>query len=183
VKRIAKFLGLLVLVPVLADAAERESFWIDRTGKRVPETESRRSKDGFGGWLLVTSDQDWQEKWLTPRDTIPEFKEAAKLKRGDTAFVLIFFGNPRLGSNRAADVTCDVQVTRPNQTTSISERNIECFRGPVGMDPMSVFLSAPVIKFVGEEGDPPGRWVVEVTLHDNLRKVDVPLRASFELVP
>ncbi|HEX2655802.1 MAG TPA: hypothetical protein VHN11_19425 [Xanthobacteraceae bacterium] len=166
-----------------AIAAERDGFWIDRSGKRAPDTESRRSKDGFGGWLLITSDQDWAEKWRTPQSATPEFKEATKLKRGDTAFVLIFFGNPRRGENNVADVSCDIRFTRPNQTTSISQQDIECFRGPIGMDPMSVFLSAPVIKFVGEAGDPLGRWTVEVTLHDKLRKVDIPLRASFDLAP
>ena len=182
-KRIPTLFAALALVTMVAVAAERESFWIDRSGQRVPETESRRSRDGFGGWLVVTSDQDWQQKWLTPRETTPEFKEAAKLKRGDAAFVLIFFGNPRLGQDNAADVTCDIRVTRPNQTTSIAERNITCFKGTIDTDPMSVFLSAPVIQFTGEPMDPLGKWVVDVTLHDNLREVDVPLRASFELTP
>jgi hypothetical protein len=182
-KRSAAFFGILVLASMVSLAAARDSFWIDRAGNPIPDTESRRSKEGFGAWLLITSDQNWQEKWNTSRDTTPEFKEATKLKRGDSVFVLILFGNPRVGPNKVADVTCDIRVTRPNQTTSISERNVDCYKGPIRMDPMSIFLSAPVIKFVGESKDPLGKWVVEVTLHDNLRRVDIPLRAAFQLTP
>jgi len=45
-----------------------------------------------------------------------------------------------------------------------------------------MYLSEPVIAFVGDPGDPAGEWVVRVTLKDNNRKVEVPLRASFFLV-
>jgi hypothetical protein len=40
---------------------------------------------------------------------------------------------------------------------------------------------AAVIKYVREEGDPPGKWVVEVALTDQVRGTAVPLKAHFNL--
>jgi cell division protein FtsN len=42
-------------------------------------------------------------------------------------------------------------------------------------------LSAPVISFAGDPADPAGTWVIEVKLRDAVRKVELPLRTTFEL--
>jgi hypothetical protein len=59
------FLNLLLFI-VSSVALAQSSFWKDQHGKPTSETESRRSKNDFAGWLLVTSDQDWQERWEKP---------------------------------------------------------------------------------------------------------------------
>jgi hypothetical protein len=166
-----------------AVAAESPGFWVDSDGKAAVDTPDRRSVEGFGGWLLVTSDQDWRTKWNTPRATTPKFTVTDSPRRGQKVFVLIFFGNPKLDINRAANVTCDIRLTGPNDTVPVDVRDIDCFKGPISMDPESIFVSAPVIEFIGEPEDPLGQRVVEVVLRDNHRKVEVPLRTVFELKP
>jgi len=44
-----------------------------------------------------------------------------------------------------------------------------------------MFLSQPIINYVGEAKDPKGRWVVEVDLQDAFRGTRVGLKSSFEL--
>ena len=76
-----KYLAIFVLGAALAASAFGQSEgWKDQHGKPVPETEARRSLNGFGGWLLVTPDLDWREKWDTPPDTAPHFREAKSVR-------------------------------------------------------------------------------------------------------
>lgn len=182
-KFIAQHLALVIAAVSTAMAAESPSFWRDSEGKPAPDAPDRRSIEGFGGWLLVTSDQDWQAKWNSPRDAVPRFTATDSPRRGQKIFVLIFLGNPKLDANRSANVTCDIRLTGPDGTAPVDVQNVDCFKGPVSMDPMSVFVSAPVIEFIGEPKDPLGLRVVEVVLRDNNRKVEIPLRTTFELKP
>jgi hypothetical protein len=39
----------------------------------------------------------------------------------------------------------------------------------------------PVIDFVGDPDDPLGTWTVRISLKDNIRKVTLRLKTSFEL--
>jgi len=66
----------LLLVLMAAPVEAEDGLWKDNQGNHVPDTASRKSVNGVGGWLLVTSDKDWEAKWNTSPDTIPNFNEA-----------------------------------------------------------------------------------------------------------
>jgi hypothetical protein len=172
----------LVVLAFLAFIASAQVGWLDKQGHAVADSESRKSREGFGGWILVTSDADWEAKWNTPSSTVPNFAQATTVARGKRVFVLIFFANPQLNLAGEANVTCDINVIRPDGSTSTNQSNLVCFKGVLHGNPQMTYLSVPVIAFVGDPGDPAGEWVVRVTLQDNNRKVGVPLRTSFFLV-
>jgi len=130
---------------------------------------------------LVTSDSDWQAKWQTPSDTIPNFSQAKVVSRGQQIFFLIFFANPLLKDGGTADVTCDVDVLRPDGKTTFHQLDMPCFKGAINEPVTRTFLSAPVIGWTGDSSDSSGTWVLRVLLKDNVRQVSVPLRTSFEL--
>lgn len=100
----------LLLLGSLALADDR--FWRDEHGNLAPNTEARSAVKGFGGWVVVTSDADWQRKWETSPDAVPRFTGANTVSRGKHLFILTFFANPELTENRDADVTCDIDVVR-----------------------------------------------------------------------
>ena len=154
--------------------------WKDEHGLLTPDTDFRKSKNGFGGWLLVTSDADWRTKWETPSETIPHFTEAKSITKGNQVFVLTFFSNPLLVDGNA-NVSCDIDVIRPNGTSSIHQVGAVCFKGTLAEDAHHLFLSAPIIGFTGDPGDPVGEWLVRVKLRDNLRHIVLPLKTSFLL--
>ncbi|HEY2346731.1 MAG TPA: hypothetical protein VGH80_12790 [Xanthomonadaceae bacterium] len=137
--------------------------------------------EGFGGWVVVTSDANWQAKWETPSTTMPSFTVARDLARGKKAFVLIFFANPQLDRAGQANVTCDIELTRPDGSASMKQSDAVCFSGQLGSDAHATYLSTQVIGFVGNPGDPAGTWRVKVTLKDNNRHDSVPAQASFNL--
>jgi hypothetical protein len=170
-----------LLLALLALPAFGQEGWKGDNGQLSPNIESRKSINGFGGWLVVTSDADWQAKWQTPSDTIPHFTVAKSVARGKQVFVLTFFANPLLDGSGSANVTCDIDVQRPDGTTLIHQVDATCFKGHLNESPSHLFLSAPVIGFTGDPGDPSGEWVVRVSLKDNVRRVVIPLRTSFFL--
>ena len=63
-----------------------------------------------------------------------------------------------------------------------SAEDIDCAKGKPDGNPRNVRMTSAVLKYIGEEGDPPGKWVVEVDIRDTVRNVTVPLRADFTLV-
>ncbi|WP_445145069.1 hypothetical protein [Dyella sp. Tek66A03] len=175
-----KLLSLLLLTLLALPAFSQEG-WKDGRGHFAPDTESRRSVGGFGGSLLVTPDADWQAKWQTPSDTVPNFAVAKAVPRGKQVFFLIFFANPLLKEGGAADITCDIDVLRPDGKATFHQLDMTCFKGVISESKNHTFLSAPVIGWTGDSDDPAGTWVLRVFLKDNVRKVSVPLRTSFEL--
>lgn len=155
--------------------------WRDRQGSAVADAEHQKSVEGFGGLVIVTPDTDWEKKWATPADTTPHFSSIKDVKRGKEIFVLTFFANPKLTAEGIADVTCDIEIVRPDGKFSMQQSDAVCYKGSIG-NPLNMHLVEPVIGFVGEPSDPVGEWVVRITLKDNLRNVSVPLKTSFVLV-
>ena len=155
--------------------------WRDARGEAVPDSPSSKSKDGFAAMLLVTSDKDWREKWNSSPDTVPHFSQSKVVASGGELFILSFLANPLIDASGMADVTCDFVVTRPDESKSINERNMPCFVTKLSTDPGNVYLSAASLTFVAEPEDPRGVWLVNVTLRDNVREVEIPLEASFDV--
>jgi len=171
----------LLLLTLLALPAFSQQGWRDEHGQLAPDTDSRRSVNGFGGSLLVTPDADWQAKWQTPSDTVPQFAVAKVVPRGQQVFFLIFFANPLLKEGGAADITCDIDVLRPDGKATFHQLDMPCFKGVINEPVTHTFLSPTVIGWTGDAADPSGAWVLRVLLKDNVRRVRVPLRTSFEL--
>lgn len=172
---------LLLCTLALPAAAPAQDVWKDSAGRPVPQTQSRRAIDGFGGWLLVTPDADWHEKWTRPSVVGPSFREARTVARGTPVYILAFVANLPLDAGGSADVRCDFEVRRPDGQSAMRRAALDCLKGPIGGSPKATYLTAPVLSFVGEPSDPAGRWTVEVSLTENVRGTVLPLRTSFTL--
>jgi hypothetical protein len=106
----------LLVLAFAAPAFAEGLFWKDRQGNPVPDTAYRRSVNGVGGWLVVTPDENWEEKWNTREGTTPYFAEADTVAEGKRVYILTFIGNPGRSSNGDVNVTCDIEVQRPDGT-------------------------------------------------------------------
>jgi hypothetical protein len=175
------FFVLLVGLALGTSALAQEAAWLNEHGQPVPETEARQSNRGFAGFLLVTPDANWREKWDTPANTVPHFNEAKTVERGQQVFVLIFFSNPKKDTDGRADLTCDLDVVRPDGSVSSHQENTVCYHGELRGDTYAMYLATPVIGFTGDPDDPAGTWTVRVSLKDNGRKTVLPLKTTFTL--
>lgn len=155
--------------------------WVTRDGTPVPNSDAMKSANGFGGWLVVTPDSDWEAKWKTSPETIPNFSEAKNVSYGEKLTILAFYVNPKTNASGELDVLCDIKVTRPDGSSSANAKGVQCAAGKLQGNPRNVRLSAAAIKYMGEEGDPPGKWIVEVTLTDKVRGTSIPLKTHFNL--
>ena len=140
-----------------------------------------RSKSEFAGSLLATTDENWEKKWNTPPETRPNFNKAATVPYGKKIFILTFFANPKLDQLGKANIRCDLRISSPTGKVTLNQKDMTCYAGEIKGSPYNLYLSAPVIAFSGDPGDPPGVWVVEVALRDAGRNVELPLRTTFEL--
>ena len=178
-------LCLLLVCPLLAsanyEANVSQQGWIDRSGKPIANSDNIKSVKGFGGWLIITPDSDWYDKWNTPSDTTPYFSEASSVAYGQNLTILTFYINPLLDKAGNANIACSIKITRPGGSIAIDDQNIPCVSGRFNANPRSVHLSPVVIKYHGDDGDPAGKWRVQVTLTDNNRNATVTLFNSFTL--
>lgn len=178
-----KHLNLIALLVLLfaGHAQAQSAFWRDKDGRPIQETESMKSKNDFAGSLLVTPDEDWEKKWNTPPETKPNFNTAGVVPYGKKIFILTFFSNPLRDNLGNANVRCDLKITSPTGKVSLAQQDATCFSGRIAGNPYNLYLSAPVIGFSGDPGDPAGTWTVEVILRDEIRNVELPLRTTFQL--
>jgi hypothetical protein len=174
-----KFFALMFLVAA-TPALAQTFLWKDSHGKPVPESSSQKSVNGVGAWLLVTSDEDWEAKWNTPSETIPEFTQASTVTVGKHVFILAFVANPTRSKQGDVNVTCDFEIERPNHVVT-HQNDIECLKGkPLGSE-RTLYLTKQIVGFVGEKEDPKGKWIVRITIKDLNRPVNIPLETSFTL--
>lgn len=165
-----------------AEADDENGTWLGKDGKPVPQTDAMKSAHGFGGQLLVTPDADWKQKWNTTPSAVPEFRTASRVPYGKPITVLIFYTNPRTDAEGSFRVTCDVKLTRPDGSVPVDQKDIACASGKLRGDPHNTRLANAVIGFVGDKGDPPGIWKVQVTLTDKNRNVSLALKTKFTLI-
>lgn len=173
---------LVLTAAIVASASTGEATgWRDEKGQLVQNTDDRKAVSGFGASAIITTDADWESKWNTPAANTPRFTTADKLKMGEKGTILIFFANPKLDSNGSIDVTCDVKITRPNNVTT-ENPGLKGFNGKLQGPPENTFLTESIIAFIGEPADPLGEWVIDISVHDNIRQVIVPLKLKFSLL-
>ncbi len=156
-----------------------QSNWVTMEGKRIPESDAIKSKDGFNAMLLITSDPNWHDEWNTPAEHVPRFSESHRVKTGGELHILSFLSNPLLDSGKFANISCDFAVIRPDGSFSADEKNIECFKARIDSDPMSLYMTVASLKFISEATDPKGTWKVVVTMRDLNRGVELTLKDSF----
>ncbi|MDD5471318.1 MAG: hypothetical protein PHP05_05315 [Sideroxydans sp.] len=172
---------MMMSQPVQIQLKRLDSGWKDAQGRLEPDSDSRKVQNGFGGWLLVTADTDWERKWKTEPASIPHFSMAETISKGKPVYALTFFSNPKLDDRGVADITCDIDLRKPDGIASFQQTDATCFKGTLKGQPNYLYLSAPIIKFIGEQNDPYGVWQVSITLKDNVGHINLPLKTSFIL--
>jgi hypothetical protein len=182
---ILKFFRLTILTiflfsPTLLNAENLG--WISEDGKPIPNSDNMKSIDGFGGYLVITPDSNWKSKWNTTPETTPEFSETSEVSYGEKITVLTFFINPKIDESGNINVRCDILVKRPDGTVSTDMKDVECAIGKLQGNPHNVRLTSSIINFIGEKGDPPGMWNVEVTIFDKNKNIQIPLKSKFKLI-
>lgn len=155
--------------------------WRGPDGTPSPSSESRKQVDGFSAMLLVTPDMDWQDKWDTPPDVIPHFREADRVARDERLAILIFFANPAVVDGKV-DTGVSLKVIQPDGTVQLDAEDAACLAGTLQGDPMNVRMCETSLGYIADPDDLSGEWRVEVVVKDRLRNVEIPLQTRFQVL-
>ena len=145
-----------------------------------------KTTDGFGAQFWVTDREGFFLTWVNS-DT-RNFVPVISTKRGVRLLIAIFAAGmgDRATANsdgkikHSSDVTYDFNVKKPDGSDAGEGKNITGWRGKSQPHLIQLLYGRPSLYF--EATDPAGEYTVTVTVHDNVRKVDLTLTRKLLLV-
>jgi len=143
-------------------------------------------KDGFGAEFWIVDDNENVERWY-PED-LRGLQPALVTVRHKPLRLLVFLVDP--GHMRTtdhdgnvmivSDVTYDVAVIQPTGQIKDGCKAVTGWSGSAP-SPHLMHVAKGTIKVSFEALDPLGTYTVAVLVHDNIRKVDIPLSHTIKL--
>ena len=152
-----------------------------KDGKAAADTPNMKSKNGFGAQLYLTQSPQFFEDWNKPGT--PNLKMLEKAKRNVPLFSAILFVDPGTDSNGAVDVTYDIVIRKPDGSIYGEQKDFVGLKGKYVVPAHDLQLAKERMGIQIDSQDPSGTYTVEVTVHDHIKKVDLPLKATFEVAP
>ena len=143
------------------------------------QLESRKTVDGFSGWLLVTPEEDFPEDLNTSVEHPSSLSEPPLVQARESVLLLFFFASPALESDRIASVQCEFKVVLPDGTVSLEKTGVECYQSRLAETDDNKYVPGLIFRLVPDTNDPKGEWKIRASITDLRRGVKVPLKASF----
>lgn len=142
-----------------------------------PSPSDQASKGSFSALAIVVSDPNWQKKWNTPVEAVPEFTAVKRIGVGERGALLTFFSGATIKKG-VVRLNCDVKVTTPDGVKKHPKKL--CFEskraGPSG----HVYMTGLAIEFAPTAEDTPGLVRFDIGITDANSGVRLPLSVSFE---
>ncbi|HLX22943.1 MAG TPA: hypothetical protein VKR38_06315 [Usitatibacter sp.] len=156
--------------------------WIDPAGKALPDTASRKTADGMGAMLVLTSNyNDFIKEWTgSDEKHTPQLKPVAELKRGDDATILVFFSGCAKPGERCV-LTADFKVIAPNGSVYGEFKDRPAFDDAIDKAG-TVMLSHAMTQMRIEPNDALGEYKVLVTMHRPSTKTSIELEQSVRVI-
>ncbi len=168
-------LTALLVSPLIAQDANS---W-RKDGKAVADTPNMKSKGEFGAQLFLTESAQFFEDWNKPET--PKLTTLEKPRRNVPIFTAILFVDPGIDASGAANVTCDITVRKPDGTVYGEQKDVVGWKGKYIAPAHNLQLTEGRMGIRIEPQDPSGIYTVEVLVRDNIRKIELPLKTTFEI--
>jgi len=95
----------LALSSLTAASGDEQFFWKDEKGERKADTESMKSRDGFGVQFLLTRNEDVYKDWNRPET--PTIDSAWDVKVNEVVVPILIYANPK--RDDAGEYQCDIR--------------------------------------------------------------------------
>ena len=148
-------------------------------GKPAADTPNVKSKNGFGAQLYLTESAQFFEDWNKPET--PNLPTLEKAHRKVPLFTAILFVDPGTDSNGSVDVTYDIVIRKPDGSIYGEQKNAVGLKGKYIVPAHDLQLAKERMGIQIDSQDPSGTYTVEVTVRDHIKKVKLPLKATFEV--
>ena len=145
------------------------------------EPSARGSDQGFDVFAFVTVDQNWQEKWQTPRAETPSFDTRSNVSPGQTITLLMLFRGAEMNEN-GISLSCDVKIIAPDGAVLGQMPPTPCGEGKVPNPKTDFYMATRNVEILLTDDFPRGPLVFLVGVKDNLRDLYLPLALAVNVV-
>jgi hypothetical protein len=149
------------------------------TSPMAPDSANTQTKNGFAAQLWITERFDTLRDWGKTEHAVLD--ATTKVKRNVPVTTAIIFTNPGLDASGLANVTCDIKVLKPDGSIYADGKNLPGLIGKPAPGSDRMELADAQMKLRIEPKDPPGTYTVHVVVHDNIKKIRLSLKKSFEV--
>ena len=143
----------------------------------VTNTDNIRSVGTFGAQLWLVSNGDFFENWRKPE--APTIDPVQIAQRGQSIYTVVIFYGETATPAGLGNVSYDISVLRPDGTIYNRRDALVGFQNLVPTDSRELQLGRNYLNISIGPDDPAGSYTVNVTVHDNVSKVDLPLKQTF----
>lgn len=167
------------VLAVAAAAFCAKADWINKSGERLPDSESRKSAGNFGAQLiLVRDDQQMFKIWNTPAETV-NVSTIESVSVGSQANAFIVFSGCMPNKSGRCNVTMQFRVYQPNGKVYASTPPMEVWEDKPAPPARSLELSTQYLKVVIEPQDLLGKYTVSANVKDNVSGTLLQLSSAF----
>ena len=168
-------------VPPTAAAAKLSAANVSHLRQLVRDvasnTDNIRSSGNFGAQLWLTANSNFAEDWRKPQ--APTIEPEQMALRGQSIYTaIIFYGEAHTPAG-LGNVTYDVTVLRPDGTIYNRRDALIGFQNLAPTDERELQLGRNNVAITIGADDPAGLYTVNVTVHDNVSRVDLSLKQTF----
>ena len=156
--------------------------WL-KDGKPAADTPNMKSKDGFGAQLILTESAQFFDDWDKPETPRLQTLEKNRAHRNVPVFTAITFVDPGTDASGSVNVTCNIVVRKPDGRIYGEQKDVVGWKGKYVVPPHHLQLSQGHMVIRIEPQDPSGTYSVEVTVRDHIKKIELPLKATFKVGP
>ena len=140
-------------------------------------TDNIRAAGNFGAQLWLTANGEFALDWKKPE--APTIDPVDIVLRGTPIYsVVIFYGAGRTAAG-LGNVSYDITVTRPDGSVYERRDALIGYQNLAPTDERELQLGRNFISINIGADDPAGIYTVSATVHDNVSRVDLPLKATF----
>jgi hypothetical protein len=170
-------LFLVALLTFTSLRAQSPKTW-RKEGESIADTDGMKSKDGFGAQLWLIESAKFFDDWNKPEP--PPINPTQEARRNVPIFTAIIFVDPAIDATKRAKVACHVIVRKPDGTV-YGEEDLVGWDGKYIVPRGNLQLAQGYMGIRIEPKDPAGTYTVEATVRDDIKKVELKLKATFKV--
>ena len=149
-------------------------------GKPAADTPDHKSIGGFEAQVFLTDNPRIFVDWSGQKS--PKIKPAEVARRGVPIYAGILFADHSLDAGGKANVTCDFTVRKPDGSVYAKEKDIPVWRSRYPAHAPGLQISEGSMGIIIDPPDPAGRYTVEAVVHDTIKKTDLTVETTFEVL-
>lgn len=168
--------------PVLptVEAARAQDAAVTRVRRLIRDVQSNtdnvKAVGNFGAQLYLVGDEGFFQDWKKP--TTPNIAPVALAVRGQSIYTVVIFYGPSQDSKGLSNVSYDITVRRPDGSVFTERKDMIGWQN-LAPDERELQLGRNYIGINVGPSDPAGLYTVDLLIHDNIARVDLPLKQTF----